>query len=85
MTRLLPDWFVERINPVPDEDDLPVSTLELFFDLSNIDFKRVAMGDRQMMMQQMIQPMMAQAGQAGAGSAPGGAADVASMMGVGRS
>ncbi|MBO3731557.1 low temperature requirement protein A [Glycomyces niveus] len=33
MTRLLPDWFVERINPVPDEDDLPVSTLELFFDL----------------------------------------------------
>jgi low temperature requirement protein LtrA len=33
VTRLLPDWFVERINPVPDEDDLPVSTLELFFDL----------------------------------------------------
>lgn len=33
MTRFLPDWFVERINPVPDEDDLPVSTLELFFDL----------------------------------------------------
>ncbi len=33
MTRILPSWFVERINPVPDEDDLPVSTLELFFDL----------------------------------------------------
>jgi len=33
VTRFLPDWFVERINPVPDEDDLPVSTLELFFDL----------------------------------------------------
>ncbi len=33
VTRLLPDWFVERINPVPDEDDLPVSALELFFDL----------------------------------------------------
>jgi low temperature requirement protein LtrA len=33
VTRILPSWFVERINPVPDEDDLPVSTLELFFDL----------------------------------------------------
>lgn len=33
VTRLLPEWFVERITPVPDEDDLPVSTLELFFDL----------------------------------------------------
>jgi low temperature requirement protein LtrA len=33
VTRLLPSWFVERINPVSDEDDLPVSTLELFFDL----------------------------------------------------
>jgi low temperature requirement protein LtrA len=33
VTRLLPDWFVEPINPVPDEDDLRVSTLELFFDL----------------------------------------------------
>lgn len=33
MTRLLPAWFVERISPTPDEEDLPVSTLELFFDL----------------------------------------------------
>ncbi|WP_335988838.1 low temperature requirement protein A [Glycomyces sp. MUSA5-2] len=33
MTRLLPRWFVERIAPVRDEDELPVSTLELFFDL----------------------------------------------------
>ncbi|GAA1671843.1 low temperature requirement protein A [Glycomyces endophyticus] len=33
MTRLLPRWFVERIDPVADEDELPVSTLELFFDL----------------------------------------------------
>lgn len=33
MTRILPSWFVERINPVSDEDDLRVSTLELFFDL----------------------------------------------------
>ncbi|SDK58313.1 Low temperature requirement protein LtrA [Glycomyces sambucus] len=33
MTRLLPRWFVEHVNPVADEDDLPVSTLELFFDL----------------------------------------------------
>ncbi|GAA2155941.1 MULTISPECIES: low temperature requirement protein A [Glycomyces] len=33
MTRILPSWFVERVNPVPDEDDLRVSTLELFFDL----------------------------------------------------
>jgi low temperature requirement protein LtrA len=33
VTRILPSWFVERVNPVPDEDDLPVSTLELFFDL----------------------------------------------------
>ncbi|WP_051326186.1 low temperature requirement protein A [Glycomyces tenuis] len=29
----LPPWFVERIEPVEDEDDLRVSTLELFFDL----------------------------------------------------
>ncbi|WP_158299754.1 low temperature requirement protein A [Glycomyces paridis] len=33
MARLLPAWFVERVDPVPDEDELPVSTLELFFDL----------------------------------------------------
>jgi low temperature requirement protein LtrA len=33
VTRLLPAWFVERIDPVRDEDDLRVSTLELFFDL----------------------------------------------------
>nr|BFF24705.1 hypothetical protein GCM10025732_26700 [Glycomyces mayteni] len=33
MTRLLPRWFVEHIDPVPDQDELPVSTLELFFDL----------------------------------------------------
>ncbi|RRS01691.1 low temperature requirement protein A [Glycomyces terrestris] len=33
MKRLLPQWFVERIDPIRDEDDLRVSTLELFFDL----------------------------------------------------
>lgn len=30
---LLPRWFVERIEPTRDEDELRVSTLELFFDL----------------------------------------------------
>ncbi|WP_157930553.1 low temperature requirement protein A [Glycomyces xiaoerkulensis] len=29
----LPRWFVERVEPAKDEDDLRVSTLELFFDL----------------------------------------------------
>ncbi|GAA2130979.1 low temperature requirement protein A [Glycomyces algeriensis] len=33
MARILPSWFAERIEPTKDEDDLRVSTLELFFDL----------------------------------------------------
>jgi low temperature requirement protein LtrA len=33
MSRILPGWFVEPIEPTPDEEDLRVSTLELFFDL----------------------------------------------------
>jgi low temperature requirement protein LtrA len=33
VARILPDWFVERIEPAEDEEELRVSTLELFFDL----------------------------------------------------
>lgn len=29
----LPRWYRERVEPVPDDEDLRVSTLELFFDL----------------------------------------------------
>ncbi|MEV8632259.1 low temperature requirement protein A [Streptosporangium sp. NPDC051023] len=29
----LPDWFRERVDPLPSESELRVSTLELFFDL----------------------------------------------------
>ncbi|GAA3808502.1 hypothetical protein GCM10022226_30800 [Sphaerisporangium flaviroseum] len=29
----LPGWFAERIEPTPPEEELRVSTLELFFDL----------------------------------------------------
>jgi low temperature requirement protein LtrA len=33
MSRILPGWFVEPVEPTPDEEELRVSTLELFFDL----------------------------------------------------
>ncbi|GAB2490614.1 low temperature requirement protein A [Streptosporangium sandarakinum] len=29
----LPQWFTERVDPVPDHEELRVSTIELFFDL----------------------------------------------------
>ncbi|MFI0421857.1 low temperature requirement protein A [Spongiactinospora sp. 9N601] len=33
MNLRLPTWFAERVAPVPDQEQLRVSTLELFFDL----------------------------------------------------
>jgi low temperature requirement protein LtrA len=33
VARILPTWFAERIEPTEDDQDLRVSTLELFFDL----------------------------------------------------